>query len=84
MSDQNRSWHATLRAPDTTIIGYPPGLSQKRVSCPSTCRSRLSTKIKKQNIPRMVKKLAGCFKIKDLRRCRLDERLPSWPVCWRT
>ena len=27
--------------------------------------------------PRMVKKLAGCFKIKDLRRCRLDEKLPG-------
>ena len=29
MSDQNRSWHATLRAPDTKIC-HPPGLSQRR------------------------------------------------------
>src|SRR2546422_812723 len=50
--DQNRSWHTTLRTPDTKISSHLPDLSHNHMVSPgpSIRPSRLSAKIRKHSI----------------------------------
>jgi hypothetical protein len=48
--DRNRSWHTTLRVPDTKISSHLPDLSHNHMVGPSIRPSRLSAKTKKHNI----------------------------------
>ena len=50
--DQNRSWHTTLRTPNTKISSHLPDLSHNHIVSPgpSIRPSRLSAKIRKHSI----------------------------------